>query len=524
MLAMRLRVIIMARYIHHSIDQNTMVVINFHDHLQPGTFEYTLNLLFDSHIDLSYFDEIYGNDETGRPAYNPGLLLKIILFAYYKGITSSREIEWCCANNITFMALACQTVPHWTTIAAFVSSHGDEVTRLFESVLLICDQQGLLGHELIAIDGCKMPSNASKEWSGTFDELQKKQDKLKHRLQLALARHKELDARGESDRAARHLQAAETLAQQAEKVSQFLAASEPKMGQGKRPKEVKSNITDNESAKMKTSKGTIQGMTGVAAADKKHQVIVDAQAFGQGQEQHTLMPVIETIRDRYQRLGVEQDVFAGDVIITADTGFSSEDNIRYLHDHNIDGYVPDNQFRSRDPKFAKQKATHGHNKVSKYPSKIPAIEFEYNPVNQRCFCPEGKEMRFHHEGVDANGNTKVFFEGRLAECRQCHRKQDCMRNPDSANDRKGHGRQVSFIVKDKASYTDWMRSRIDTERGKQIYSHRMSVIEPVFGNLEHNKGLRRFSLRSQRKVNTQWQLYCLVHNLEKLHHYGQIAA
>jgi transposase len=102
----------MARYTNHSIDQNTMVVINFHDHLQPGTFEHTLNQLFDSHIDLSYFDQIYSNDETGRPAYDPAIMLKVILFAYYKGVTSSREMEWSCANNITFVALACQVVPH----------------------------------------------------------------------------------------------------------------------------------------------------------------------------------------------------------------------------------------------------------------------------------------------------------------------------------------------------------------------------------------------------------------------------
>ena len=101
----------MARYTNDSIDQNTMVVINFHDHLQPGTFEHTLNLLFESHIDLSYFDEIYANDEAGRPAYDPAILLKIILFAYYKGVTSSRETEWICTNNITFMAFAFQVVP-----------------------------------------------------------------------------------------------------------------------------------------------------------------------------------------------------------------------------------------------------------------------------------------------------------------------------------------------------------------------------------------------------------------------------
>ena len=75
------------------------------------------------------------------------------------------------------------------------------------------------------------------------------------------------------------------------------------MGQGKRRKEVKSNITDNESGKMTTSKGTIQGYNGVATVDKKHQIIIDAQAFGEGQEHHTLKPVLETVSARYQQAG-----------------------------------------------------------------------------------------------------------------------------------------------------------------------------------------------------------------------------
>ena len=68
------------------------------------------------------------------------------------------------------------------------------------------------------------------------------------------------------------------------------------MGKGKRVKEVKSNITDNESAKMTTGKGTIQGYNGVATVDKKYQIVIDAQAFGEGQEQHTLRPVLEKVR------------------------------------------------------------------------------------------------------------------------------------------------------------------------------------------------------------------------------------
>ena len=69
-----------------------------------------------------------------------------------------------------------------------------------------------------------------------------------------------------------------------------------------------------------------------------------------------------------------------------------------------------------------------------------------------------------------------------------------------------------------------MRERIDSDKGKQIYGHRMSVVEPVFGNIGTNKKLNRFSLRSKTKVQNQWRMYCLVHNIEKLKNYGKMAA
>ncbi len=71
------------------------------------------------------------------------------------------------------------TVPHYTTIASFISGHPKSVESIFEQILLTCDQQGLLGHELFAIDGCKMSSDASKEWSGTIKELKEKRNKIK---------------------------------------------------------------------------------------------------------------------------------------------------------------------------------------------------------------------------------------------------------------------------------------------------------------------------------------------------------
>ena len=100
-----------------------------------------------------------------------------------------------------------------------------------------------------------------------------------------------------------------------------------------------------------------------------------------------------------------------------------------------------------------------------------------------------------------------------------------MRNPQAADQINGRGRQVSFILnKTVTPYTDWMKIRVDSQKGKQIYSHRMSVVEPVFGNITSNKGLKRFSLRSKTKVNAQWKLFCLIQNIEKLAHYGKLAA
>ncbi len=90
----------MPNFKKYNCNQATMVVINFEEKLQPNIFDYTLHQLIDNHIDLTAFYYKYSNDAGGRSAYDPAILLKIILFAYSKGITSSREIQWQCEHNI----------------------------------------------------------------------------------------------------------------------------------------------------------------------------------------------------------------------------------------------------------------------------------------------------------------------------------------------------------------------------------------------------------------------------------------
>jgi transposase len=210
---------------------------------------------------------------TGAPAYDPAVLLKIILYAYSRGITSSGKIEQCCRENIIFMALSADTQPHFTTIADFISTLDSEIVKLFLEVLLVCDEMHLIGKEMFAIDGVKLPSNASKEWSGTKEELSKKKEKMEQVIRTIMTRHRETDEQNIPEQEEQYVA---TLTQQVKKIRTWLKENDDKPGKTGKP--IKSNITDNESAKMKTSKGVIQGYDGLAVVDAKHHIVVHAEA------------------------------------------------------------------------------------------------------------------------------------------------------------------------------------------------------------------------------------------------------
>jgi len=338
----------MPRFKAYDYDQDKLIPIRFSRQIVPGTFEYTLNYLIDQIIDVSVFDARYDNEETGAPAYDPALLLKIVLYAYSRGILSSREIERACRENVIFMALSADTQPHFTTIAHFISAMAAEIQPIFRDVLLYCDELGLIGKELFAIDGCKLPSNASKEWSGTKAELKKKQQKLERAVQRMLKVHRERDAGSVTpDLAAKEQQYRRTLRRQIKKLKGWLADNDDKIGKSGKP--LKSNVTDNESAKMKSAHGVIQGYDGVAAVDGKHQIIVHAEAYGAAQEHDLLLPMVAGIEDNFKHLG-EARIFK-QAKLTADSGFHTEANLKALQVRKIEAAIADNQMRKRDPRF-----------------------------------------------------------------------------------------------------------------------------------------------------------------------------
>jgi hypothetical protein len=287
-------------------------------------------------------------------------MLKIIFYCYSRGIITSRPIECACKTNIIVKALARDAEPDHDTIAHFISSQAEAVKDLFAQVLLKCYALGLIGGELFAIDGCKLPSNAAKEWSGTLEELGKKKRDLEALMEKMIEQHVQLDAQAEAEtdlRGAaysyvydeeyqkRHL---ERIEKKLKYIDSFLAVAEERKGAG--GEEVKSNITDNQSAMIKGAHGYIQGYNGIAVADSKSQVIVVAEAFGSGSESEHFPAMLDSLEETMEGLTGEERPLE-DAIVEGDTGYFTERNLKEAEERKIEVIIPDQQFRKRDEHF-----------------------------------------------------------------------------------------------------------------------------------------------------------------------------
>ncbi|MEK7884599.1 transposase [Methyloversatilis sp. NSM2] len=497
-----------------------LIPVDFAQQVLPGTFEFALCHLVDNELDLSALRARYANDAGGAPAFDPAVLLKIVLLGYSRGLISSRSIASACRTNVLFMAVSGDSAPHFTTVAHFISSLGDEAQTLFTEVLLVCDRQGLIGRELFAIDGVKLPSNASKAKSGTRADFEREAVKMEAAVQRMITEQKARDAAGCDDEAARAQRTRERLSHEAAKIRDWLAGH-PDDRRGVKGALRLSNRTDNDSAKMATAKGVVQGYTGVAAVDAAHQIVVDAQAHGTGSEQELLLPVVDAILTQREQ----------HTAICADAGYHSEKNLAGLDSRNIPAWVCDNGYRQRDPRYADQ-AKHKAKPDALWDKSEKAKEartasrtrryantdFTEAPDRSHCLCPAGKRLYRNGGECTINGYAATKYTGAARDCVPCAQRTRCLRTPETTK-----VRQVAFFRGKRGhteSHTERMKRRIDSAEGKRMIAARFATVEPVFGNLRHNKRLTRFTLRGCTKVDGQWKLYCMVHNIEKLGHHG----
>lgn len=506
----------MAKFKPCNYDQMVMLPITLEKQLVPGSLEHTINELVEKHIELSVFDERYSNDDTGASAIHPKVLLKIILCAYSRGMISSRQMERACVENITFMALACGYSPDHSTIAAFVSSMQEEVESVFCNVLLVCDQLGLLGGSHFSLDGVKLSANVSKEWSGTFEELKHKRDKLQEKLEQVMAEHVQADREPEIEQE-RQKKREKRLQLQVERLNAFLESEQPK--QGRDGNEVQSNPVDNESVKMPTSHGVIQGYNAQALVDSKHQVILAAEAFS-SQDHQNLEPMIQGAKQNLGVLGKEQNFFQGKQL-TADSNYHSLESLTFCNAEGLDAYIPDIQFRKRDQRFAGQErfkdGIQGRQRPETKTTPLTLADFVFDADKQVYRCPNGKELTCHARNQVNRHRIYDVYHAQVEDCAACPLRARCLSKPNSSR------RYLSVQVGNQPpNLIDEMKAKIDSEEGKRIYARRLEIVEPVFANICVHKHMDRFTLRSKSKVDVQWMLFAMVHNIGKICVFGTL--
>ncbi len=491
----------MARFKPYDYNQKVMVPVCLEDQLLPNTLEYAIHAIVEHRIDMSIFDEKYKNDETGCRAYDPKLLLKVVLFGYSRGLLSSRQLETACRENITFMSLSCGYGPDHSTIAAFISSMHQEILPIFRTILLICDAEGLLGGTCFAVDGLKLPSNASKEMSGTFAGLNKKKERLEKQLQELIRTHQSNDQSDQKVATLKQLQTekAEKLEKSIAKIKHFLEENEPKPG--RKRKENKSNITDNDSHLMTTSHGVIQGYNAQAVVDAKHQVIIHADAGNSGQDDRHLALMVTGVQENLQAIGKEERLNGASWV--ADPNYFSPSNLKSCMSEQVDAYIPDKDFRKRDPRL----------KDSESP--FTMADFRYDSHQDHYTCPAGKRLSRQSDSKRDGQPYYRSYAAQESDCGPCPFRKRCLA-------KKLSKRRYLSVQYDQevALYAQRMAAKLETDAGRRRYDERIAIVEPVFANIRIHKRMDRFSLRGKTKVNIQWLLYSIVHNVEKLLHYG----
>ena len=505
----------MAKFKPCNEDQLVMLPISLQDQLVPGALEHTISQVVDDHIDLTVFDARYNNDDTGASAIHPKILLKVILLAYARGMISSRQIERACQENIIFMALSYGYAPDHSTIAQFISSMQSEIETLFCNILLVCEELGLLDGTHFSLDGVKLSAHVSKEWSGTFEELEHKRDKLQEKLQRVIAEHALADKQPEivierQKKRERRFQV------QVERLNEFLQTQEPK--HGSEGKEIQSNVIDNESVKMPSSHGVIQGYNAQALVDSKHQVILAAAAFS-SQDHENLQPMLEGAKKNVAAIGKDETYFQGKQL-TADSNYHSFHSLSVCKDEKLDAYIPDIQFRKRDPRFADQlrfkDGVHGRQPPDLKPRLFSVSDFSLNATKQVYLCPHGKALTCHAHHQINRYRTYDVYHARVQDCAACPVRSRCLSKSTTSR------RYLSVPVGTQPNLIDEMKAKIDTQQGKRIYARRLGIVEPVFANICVQKRMHRFTLRSKQKVDVQWRLFALVHNLGKIHTFGTL--
>lgn len=323
-------------------DQMFLMPPSLRDWLPEDHLAYFVSDLVDG-LDLSEIESVYEREERGQPPYHPRMMTKVALYAYCTGVFSSRRIEKRLVEDIAFRVLAAGNTPDFRTLSDFRKLHRQAIEGLFEQVLHLAREAGLVRLGRVALDGSKVKANASKHKAMSYGHMKKKEQELKEEVKRLLAqadREDEAeDARyGErtGDELPEELRRRESRLKRIGEAKRALEerfrkeAEETGRKEGKPPDKAQYNFTDPESRIMKGADGFVQGYNCQVAVEEDFQLIVGQAVTQQANDKEQLKPMVETIREQAGSKPQE---------LLADSGYCSEENLKYLARKQIDGYI-----------------------------------------------------------------------------------------------------------------------------------------------------------------------------------------
>ena len=337
-------------------DQVFLMPASMREWLPSDHLAYFISDVVD-HLDLSAIMERYAGEERGYPPYHPGMMVKVLLYAYCTGVASSRKIEKRLCEDIAFRILAANNTPDFRTISDFRKDHLKALAGLFLQVLKLCQKAGLvkLGH--VALDGTKIRANASRHKAMSYKRMKEEEARLEAEVMDLLKKAATVDeeedqryGRGKrGDELPKELAFRESRLKKIQEAKAALEAearleAEKRPGKGEKdatpPDKTQRNFTDPDSRIMPAPGGKhfIQAYNAQAAVDSANQVIVAAEVTNKTTDRGQAEPMMEVVKANTGQLPHQ---------MSADAGYFSSDTVQNLTDRGIDVYLPPDKMGHR---------------------------------------------------------------------------------------------------------------------------------------------------------------------------------
>jgi transposase len=449
-------------------------------------------------LDLSRFVGRYRADGRGGAAYDPAVMVALLVYAYCVGERSSRRIERRCVEDVAYRVVAGNLRPDHATIARFRVDHEAALAQLFVQVLALCAEAGLVRVGLVALDGTKMAAAAALSSNMSDAQLQaaiaKQVAKMLAEAAAVDAAEDELygDARGDElpadlvDRASRlrRLEEARERLAQRQQSERARGADRP---------DPTANVTDPASRIMKTQRGWVQGYNAQAAATAD-QVVVAAAVCDQPADVEQFAPMVAATASNLAAVGVDDPVGTW----LADAGYYSSDNATL--DMPGDVLIA----TAKKTKLPKQTPAPIHDEAD--PS--DAVEAQRIDLLDDAFAAvEAGEIDMA-AAQQRTGLSQAQTYKLRADWRE--------RGHDALQRRKRRGNPRAIKTPSSALVKHAMQTRLADPALRALYKQRSQIIEPIFGQIKDPRRIRGFQRRGLSAVDAEWKLICATHNLLKL--------